>query len=63
MESVAAVTQREPTLTRYSARILALTQTYDISRARTVLGYMPRVSAADGVARTVDALRRDSVLA
>lgn len=61
MESVAAVTQREPTLTRYSARILALTQTYEISRARTVLGYMPRVSAADGVARTVDALRRDSV--
>ena len=63
MESVAVVTQREPTLTRYSARILALTQTYDISRARTVLGYTPRVSAADGVARTVDALRRDSVSA
>ncbi|MES3034666.1 MAG: NAD-dependent epimerase/dehydratase family protein [Gemmatimonadota bacterium] len=58
MEAMATITRREPTLTRYSALILARTQTYDISRARTLLGYAPRVSAAQGVARTIDALRR-----
>ena len=63
MDSIAAVTGREPTLTRYSALILARTQTYDISRARLLLGYAPRVSAADGVARTIDALRREGVAA
>lgn len=57
MEAVAAVTRREPTLTRYSARILARTQTYDISRARDILGYQPRVTSADGLARTIDAMR------
>jgi nucleoside-diphosphate-sugar epimerase len=57
METIAVVTGREPTLTRYSARILARTQTYDISRARALLGYAPRVRAAEGVARTIDALR------
>jgi nucleoside-diphosphate-sugar epimerase len=60
LESIAAVTRREPALTRYSAQILARTQTYDITRARTLLGYRPRILAADGVARTIDALRRDS---
>ena len=60
MEALAAVTGREPSLTRYSALILARTQTYDITRARTVLGYAPRVRVADGVARTIDALRRAS---
>jgi 2-alkyl-3-oxoalkanoate reductase len=57
MEAVAAVTGREPTLTRYSARILARTQTYDISRARDILGYEPRVTSADGLARTIDTMR------
>ncbi len=59
MEAVSAITKREPTLTRYSAQILARTQTYDISRVRAVLGYSPRVSSADGLARTIDALRRN----
>lgn len=58
MEMLAAVTGREPTLTRYSAQILARTQTYDISRARALLGYAPSVAVSDGVARTIDALRR-----
>ena len=57
MEAVAAITGREPTLTRYSAQILARTQTYDISRARELLGYAPRVSSSDGLARTIDAMR------
>lgn len=57
MEAVAALTKREPLLTRYSALLLARTQTCDISRARELLGYVPRVRASDGVARTIDAMR------
>lgn len=57
MEAMAAITKREPLLTRYSALILARTQTCDIARARTLLGYAPRVRSADGVARTIDAMR------
>jgi nucleoside-diphosphate-sugar epimerase len=55
MEARAALTGREPTLTRYSAAILARTQTYDISAARRDLGYAPRVPVADALERTVEA--------
>lgn len=58
METLAAITRKEPALTRYSALILARTQTYDIARARILLGYTPRVTAEAGLARTIDALRR-----
>ncbi len=58
MEAVAAITRREPTFTRYSALILARTQTYDIARSRALLGYAPRVRVDEGVAHTIDALRR-----
>lgn len=61
MEAIAMISGREPTLTRYSAMILGRTQTYDISRAKQLLGYAPRVRSADGVARTIDALRRTGV--
>ena len=47
MEWRAALTRREPLLTRYSVLILARTQTYDITAARRDLGYTPLVSAAD----------------
>ena len=57
MEATARVTGREPSLTRYSAQILARTQTYDIARTRQLLGYDPRVTASSGIARTIDALR------
>jgi 2-alkyl-3-oxoalkanoate reductase len=57
MELLASVTGREPTLTRYSVAILARTQTYDISRARELLGFVPQVNVDTGLARTVDALR------
>ncbi|HVK05872.1 MAG TPA: NAD-dependent epimerase/dehydratase family protein [Armatimonadaceae bacterium] len=55
MEATAAVTGREPTLTRYSALILARTQTHDISAARRDLGYHPRVSVAEGLERAIAA--------
>jgi 2-alkyl-3-oxoalkanoate reductase len=57
LEAIASVTRREPLLTRYSALILARTQTCDITRAGEMLGYQPQVRAVDGIARTIDAIR------
>ena len=56
MECRAALTGKEPLLTRYSAAILGRTQTYDISAARRDLGYAPRISVVDGIERTLAAL-------
>lgn len=56
MEARASITGTEPTLTRYSAAILARTQTYDITAARRDLGYTPPITVADGVARTLATL-------
>jgi nucleoside-diphosphate-sugar epimerase len=42
----------EPPLTRYSAGLLAFSQTLDLTQARDVLGYVPRISLADGLLRT-----------
>ncbi|HJT56889.1 MAG TPA: NAD-dependent epimerase/dehydratase family protein [Ktedonobacteraceae bacterium] len=57
MEMRAALTGKEPLLTRYSALILGRTQTYDIRAARHDLGYAPRVSIADGIEQTLESLR------
>jgi nucleoside-diphosphate-sugar epimerase len=57
MEVRASLTGQEPLLTRYSAAILGRTQTYDISAARRDLGYVPRVSLAEGIERTLESLR------
>lgn len=57
METRAALTGKEPLLTRYSAAILARTQTYDISAAHRDLGYTPCISVADGIERTLESLR------
>ncbi len=54
MEVRAALTGREPLLTRYSVAILARTQTYDISAARRDLGYVPLISVDAGVAKTLN---------
>jgi 2-alkyl-3-oxoalkanoate reductase len=44
----------EPALTRYGVLLLALGATLDIRAARRDLGYAPRVSLADGLARVAE---------
>ena len=56
MEARARFDGREPALTRYSALVLARTQTYDISAARRDLGYEPTVGVDDGLQRTLSAM-------
>ncbi len=60
MEMRAALTGREPLLTRYSATILARTQTYDISAAQRDLSYVPPISIAEAIERTLVALEEDA---
>ncbi len=55
LEARAALTGQEPLLTRYSATILARTQTYDISAAKRDLAYTPLVSIEEGIERTLSA--------
>lgn len=54
MEGAARIMPRrpEPMVTAYSVALLAYTQTLDISAARDELGWAPKVSFADGLART-----------
>jgi nucleoside-diphosphate-sugar epimerase len=42
----------EPTITAYGAALFAFTQTLDISAAKAALGWAPRVSFDEGLART-----------
>ena len=63
MELRATLFGGEPMLTRYTAAILARTQTYNIDAARRDLGYEPVVSVAEGVERTLADLLKPSTYA
>lgn len=52
MEWRAALTGREPRITRYGAGLFAFTQTLDISRAARDLGWQPRIGLDEGLRRT-----------
>jgi nucleoside-diphosphate-sugar epimerase len=60
LEARAAITHREPLLTRYSVAILGRTQTYDISALKRDTGYTPKVSLKEGLAETIAALRSNN---
>jgi nucleoside-diphosphate-sugar epimerase len=48
--------RREPLVTRYGIELLSVDMTLDIGRARTELGYRPRISMDEGLAATFAAL-------
>lgn len=48
----------EPPFTRFTAGLLAYSQTFDISEARGVLGYEPRVPVGEGLRQFADWWRR-----
>ncbi len=48
----------EPSLTRYGASLLARTQTFDIEKAKTTLGYRPKVSIDDAITTTLTHLTK-----
>lgn len=47
----------EPVLTRYTVGVLGKSQTLSIDRARRELGWTPRITLRDGIARTLSAWR------
>ncbi len=55
LENVAPLLGKEPTLTRYTLSLLAYSMTLDITRARTLLGYLPRQTTAEGIEEFVNA--------
>jgi len=57
LERRAARTGQEPLLTRYTVQLLARTQTYNTQPSQALLGYFPHVPLAEGLARTIQALR------
>lgn len=45
---------KEPGLTAFRAKITCATRYHDITKAKTVLGYVPEVSLEDGIQHTLD---------
>lgn len=56
-EAAFAVLGKEPPLSRRSLKFFTNNTSFDISRARKVLGYEPKVSLREGMKRTYDRLR------
>jgi nucleoside-diphosphate-sugar epimerase len=58
-EARAALTRREPFLTRYSVAILGRNQTYDISALKRDTGYTPGISIKEGLRQTIAAFKAE----
>lgn len=58
LEGLAAVTHKEPLLTRYSVGAVCFNMTLDSSQARTLLGYQPLFTQQQGIAHTAAWLRQ-----
>lgn len=52
MELSAALTGKEPRFTRYGVGFFAYRQTLDVSQAKAVLGWQPKISFDEGLARS-----------
>jgi 2-alkyl-3-oxoalkanoate reductase len=61
LEQVSKLTGREPHLTKYGVELLARTQTYDISRAKSDLGFEPRTGLEQGLLRTLEAFSSEGL--
>ena len=57
-ETWGRLTGWEPEVTAYSLGVLGYSQTFDLSKARTLLGYHPTIPTDEGARRLVEALRR-----
>ncbi|MBI4588601.1 MAG: NAD-dependent epimerase/dehydratase family protein [Candidatus Rokubacteria bacterium] len=62
VEAGARLTGWRPTFTRTTIRTLTLRSTYDITKARERLGYVPRLSLEEGMRRTEAWLREEGYL-
>ena len=58
MQLLSHLTRKEPALTPYSIGALSFDMTLDNTLARELLGYVPPVTLADGVQRTVEWIKR-----
>jgi nucleoside-diphosphate-sugar epimerase len=52
MEFISNFTKSEPSLTRYSAGVMAFDMTLNINHAKNLLGYQPIISMDEGILRT-----------
>ena len=56
-ELLAKISKKEPSLTRYSAGVMAFDMTLNIEHAKKLLGYTPIVSMDEGILRTANWLK------
>ena len=52
---------KEPILTRYTCNLFAKSQTLNISKARKLLGYRPKVKTMEGIEKFVDYYKKKRV--
>ena len=62
LEGVCSVLKITPPLTRRNLEFFLRDRSYDISKAKRMLGYKPRVDAAEGIKRTGDWYRQEGYL-